>query len=140
MRRRSATGRTLVASRTILVGAALVVGLVALQPIALGLFPVIGGLATDEAEQAVTADGLGAGAGDMTAGALSSMLRDLNSKSTTRGAPIAAQARSVSPVVLVQLPDIDVHARLGAHVRATCVHAPATTRAGASEHGYQLLL
>ncbi len=128
-----------------LLGAALVVALVAIQPIALGFFPALGTTSRDSngpanEEARAEAAGLGAGAGDMTAGALSSMLRDLNSKSTTGQGPVAAHTRSVSPVVLVQLPELDVRAALRAQASHARARAPATTRAGTSAHGYQLLL
>ncbi|MDJ0522354.1 MAG: hypothetical protein QNJ90_09830 [Planctomycetota bacterium] len=110
--------------RTVLLGTALVLALVALQPLALGFFPVGGG------DVAVSA-----GSGDLAAGALSAIVRDLNAEG-----PSAAHARSVSPVVLLPLRDRDGDAPRFARARNASIPAPASTLAGSSEHGYQLLL
>ena len=110
--------------RTIVLGTVLVLALVALQPLALGFFPV-----GDAAAQA----GIGTGTGDLAAGALSAVVRDLNTDS-------AAQTRSVAPVVLLRLPDAGNDAPRFARERAAAADAPASTLAGTSAHGYQLLL
>lgn len=69
--------------RTIVLGTVLILALVALQPLALGLFPV-GAPDSDP--------GIGTGTGDLTAGALSALVRDLNADGA-----VPSHARSVSP-------------------------------------------
>ncbi len=53
---------------------------------------------------------------------------------------VPAHARSVSPVVLVLLSELDDDARRHLDARRIVPAVPATTLAGASAHGYQLLL
>jgi hypothetical protein len=116
--------------RTVIFGTILVLTLVALQPLALGFFPVGGA----DGEAAVDA-ALGTGAGDLAAGALSAVVRDLNADGTLPG-----HTRSVASVVLLQLPDQGTDAPRFARERAAAADAPATTLAGTTAHGYQLLL
>ena len=115
--------------RTVVFGTVLVLTLVALQPLALGFFPV--GAAGDAAADPA----LCTGAGDLAAGALSAVVRDLNADGTLPG-----HNRSVASVVLLQLPDRGADAPRFARERAAAADAPATTRAGTSAHGFQLLL
>ena len=69
--------------RTVLLGTALVLALVALQPLALGFFPV--GSAGADA-------GIGTGTGDLAAGALSAVVRDLNTEGAPRAQALASDA------------------------------------------------
>ena len=117
--------------RTVLLGTTLVLLLVALQPLALGLFPVCGSTDGESSESA----GIGTGTGDLTAGALSALVRDMN---TDGGVP--THARSVSPVVLVPLAELETQSLRHLDARRILPVAPATTLAGSSAHGYQLLL
>jgi len=133
----------------ILMGTALVLALVVLQPIALGFFPVAHledadcarGAADPQASESHATEGSDAarasmiGTGDMTAGALSALIRDLNTD-----AAAAPQARSVSPVVLVLLANMDPDAARRRRAFAAFPAAPATTRGGSSALGYPLLL
>lgn len=113
--------------RTVLLGTILVLALIALQPVALGFFPTAGS-GGDSA-------GIGTGTGDLTAGALSALVRDMNSEGS-----VPSHARSVTPVVLVLLADLGHDAARRTATRAVPLLAPATTLAGSSAHGYQLLL
>jgi len=112
--------------RTILLGTTLVLALVALQPVALGFFPV--GTAGSDA-------GIGTGTGDLAAGALSALVRDLNSEAS---AP--PQSMATASVVFVPLGTYDDLA--ACRMRAGAVeHADAgTTLTGTAGHGYPLLL
>ncbi len=137
--------------RTVLLGTLLVLALVVLQPVALGFFPVgtpgtdsnstdsnstdSNSTDSDSTEAGEDFAGIGMGTGDLTAGALSALVRDLNGDGGT-----PPHARSVSPVVLVLLADLDDDTPRQRRMRAAIPDAPATTLAGSSAHGYQLLL
>ncbi len=126
--------------RVRLLGTALVLALVVLQPIALGFFPVAQLGTTHRAHRGANdthdiAQTAVIGTGDMTAGALSALVRDLNTEGAT-----PPHARSVSPVVLVLLADVDPDATQRRRGATALPDFPPSPRAGASGHGYPLLL
>ena len=112
--------------RTILFGTVLVLALVAVQPIALGFFPV-GAPGSDA--------GIGTGTGDLTAGALGALVRDINAEGS-----VPPHSVTVASVVLLPLGTLD--AVMARRMRSGAVdhEDPATTLAGTTGHGYPLLL